>query len=113
MQKLHADPMAYTPPQISAQVSVRIAIEKKNLVEGIRRCWNIIARVKGENLDDQGKEVELEAAHVLRTTLERGLVEEAAALTGGAGFPALDDAKAWKALEEAIAAGIAKSIKSR
>ena len=47
-----------TAPKITATVSFRIALPAKQRAEANRRIWNRIAAEKGENLDDDGKEVE-------------------------------------------------------
>ncbi len=98
--------MAYSPPKIPSQVSVRVDMAMRNQAEGIRRCWQAIARTKGENLDDDGNEVEIEPSHVWRSLLEQRLDEETASFTGGASFPRLDDKKAWDELLEAVVAEV-------
>lgn len=113
MSKSQSVPMGYEPPKISSQVSIRIALAYKAKGEGIRRAWDETAAARGENIDEDGKAVELEIAHVWRTLLEQKVDEEVAKLTGGAGFPALDDEKAWAELRAKIRAGVLKAKSSR
>ena len=100
MLKLQSDPMSYTPPKISAQVSVRIAVAYKAKAEGIRRCWEETARSRRS----EGTDVEQKStiAHVGRSLLEQKVDdEEIANLTGGSNLPELDDKAAWDELREA------------
>lgn len=101
--------MSYQAPKIPSQVSVRVDVAMRNKAEGIRRCWNAIAHARAEDLDDEGNEVEIEPAHVYRSCLEQRLDEETATLTGGQGFPRLDDEKAWEQLLKAVVVGVANA----
>lgn len=100
------DEMAYQPPKISSQVSVRVDLAYKKKAEGIRRCWEEIARVKGDLKTDDEKhpETKVEIAHVWRELLESKIDEEVASLTGGSAFPPAEDAAAWTELLKSIAA---------
>jgi hypothetical protein len=104
--------LSYTAPKITATVSFRIALPAKQKAEAIRRIWNRIATEKGDNVDDDGKEVELDPSHIYRSVLEKGIdLELSSHLPAGESVPSLDDAKAWDALLDAVAAGVAKSKK--
>lgn len=107
------DPMSYTRPKIPTQVSLRIDLSYKTKGEGVRRVWEETARARDELKDDEGNEVELEISHVWRELLQQKLDEEVTKLTGGAGFPALDDKKAWAELLATVRESVAKAKNSR
>lgn len=115
MLKARIDPMSYQPPKISSQVSVRVDLAYKKKAEGIRKCWEEIARVKGDlkTDDEKNPEVEVEIAHVWRELLESKVDEEVAQLTNGKGFPPLEDEKAWNELLRSVPTSYAKSKLSR
>ncbi len=100
---LKVDLVGYKAPKISAQVSVRVDQAYKRKAEGIRRCWEEIARAKGD-LQTEGKEAEVDMAHVWRELLEEAVDKEVAFLTGGKGFPRDDDAASWRELLKTIPA---------
>ncbi len=103
--------VSYKPPKISSQVSIRVDLTYKKKAEGIRRCWEEIARAKGDlETDDEKKpEATVEIAHVWRELLEEAVDKEVAFLTGGRGFPVADDKEAWRDLLKSIPVSAAKN----